>query len=201
LKRATDIIGLIPLSLIASPVVVLEAIYVAYKDRAWPFYVLPCVGKNEEPFGRLKIRTMKVGADNEPGFGIPMLTKSPDDPRVVHPRLRKTSLDELPQILNVLKGEMSIVGPTGRPKSELDYFKKAKDWEPELRGRINRYLSLRPNARPGMTGLQQTMGRANLTLSETILLEAWYLENASWVVDLSTIWGTLLAVKSGKGAF
>lgn len=201
LKKALDLVSLIPLSLAGAPIIFFEASYVALKDKTWPFYALLCVGKGRRKFGRLKIKTMAEGADKMPGFEVPMLVKSPYDPRVVHPRLRRASLDELPQILNILRGEMAVVGPIGRPESEIEYFEKVVGWRPELGDRVGKYLDLYPRARPGMTGLYQIMGRANLNLAETALLEGWYLENASLVLDLGIIWGTLLAAGFKEGAY
>lgn len=200
LKRAIDLVSVIPLSLIGAPIILTEASYVAFRDKTWPFYALPCVGKDGKIFGRLKIKTMAEEARDMPGYEIPMLIKSPDDPRITHSKLRG-GIDELPQIINVLKGEMSVVGTTGRPKSEIDYFEKVISWRPKLKGRVEKYLELYPKAKPGITGPCQVMGRANLTLTETSLIEGWYLENASWVVDASIILGTIPAVKSGVGAY
>lgn len=201
LKRGIDIISLLPLSLVGVPIMLSEAAYVSFKDKTWPIYALPCVGQNGKIFGRLKIKTMIEGADEMPGFEVPMLIKSPEDPRITHPSLRRTSIDELPQIINIVKGEMSVVGPVGRPKSEIDYFEEVITWQPGLKGRIEKFLELYPRAKPGMTGPYQTMGRANLTLRESSIIEGWYLKNASWVVDLNIILGTPLMIISGEGAY
>jgi lipopolysaccharide/colanic/teichoic acid biosynthesis glycosyltransferase len=204
-KRVFDLATVVPMATAGIPIILAEAAYVALRDKTNPFFNLPCVGRDGEIFDRHKIRTMRQGARHEPGCEIPMLVKSKDDPRVLHSRLRKDSLDELPQILNVFKGEMSVIGVIARPPEEIEYFKGTVDWEkdrrPELAKRIQRYLRLYPRGKQGMTGPFQIMGRSNLNLSETVLLEAFYLENASWVLDLSILFGTPFAVISGVGAY
>jgi exopolysaccharide production protein ExoY len=200
-KRIFDLASVIPIAIIGTPIISAEAIYVSLHDRTWPFYALPCAGKDGEIYGRWKIRTMIPDARHLPGYEIPMLVKSDNDPRVIHSDLRKGSVDELPQILNVIRGEMSVVGVVGRPQEEIDYLEGIKKWEPDLKGLTNKYLEFYPKVRSGMTGLYQIMGRGNLTLKETLRVETFYLENASWVFDLSILLGTPLAVTSGLGAF
>ena len=115
--------------------------------------------------------------------------KIPDDPRVtrVGRFLRKWSLDELPQLFNVLRGEMSLVGP--RPLPERDY-QQLEDWHRK------RYLVL-----PGMTGLWQVSGRAELDFDELVRLDFLYLERWSVFLDLSIMLKTIPAVLRGKGSW
>ncbi len=115
--------------------------------------------------------------------------KIPNDPRItrVGKILRKTSLDELPQLLNVLRGEMSLVGP--RPLPQRDYD-RLEDWHRK------RYLVL-----PGLTGLWQVSGRADLPWEESVRLDLRYVDNWSPAMDLQILWKTLRAVIGGSGAY
>jgi lipopolysaccharide/colanic/teichoic acid biosynthesis glycosyltransferase len=115
--------------------------------------------------------------------------KLKDDPRVtrVGGWLRRTSLDELPQLFNVLKGEMSMVGP--RPE-EVRIVQKYNPWE-----------SQRLLVKPGMTGSMQVSGRANLSLEERVKLEMAYIENYSILEDIKILAKTLPAVLSGRGSY
>jgi len=152
------------------------------------------VGKGGQRFGIFKFRTMVADAEarkaelldqNEAGG----LFKIADDPRItrVGRILRKTSLDELPQLLNVLRGEMSLVGP--RPLPERDY-ERLEDWHRK------RYLVL-----PGMTGLWQVSGRSELDFDELVRLDFLYLERWSIFLDLSILLKTIPAVIRARGAW
>ena len=153
------------------------------------------IGLNESEFGMLKFRTMyanaaelqpELEAENEaPGA----LFKLRDDPRVtrVGAFLRRFSLDEVPQVLNVLRGEMSLVGP--RPLPIRD-FRLLEDWHRK------RYLVL-----PGMTGLWQIAGRSDLEFDDLVRLDFYYLENWSIWLDISILLRTVPAVAAGKGAY
>jgi lipopolysaccharide/colanic/teichoic acid biosynthesis glycosyltransferase len=200
-KRVFDFASVVPIAIAGAPIISAEAAYIALRDKANPFYALPCVGKDGKTYGRWKIRTMVQGARHWPGYEVPMIIKSDKDPRVTHPRLRKGSIDEFPQVWNVLKGEMSVVGPIGRPPEEIGYIEEVPGWRPEYKKLVRRYLKNYLQTRPGITGLAQIMGRGNLTLFENAMLETYYLKNASWVLDLSIALGTPFAVISGIGAY
>jgi lipopolysaccharide/colanic/teichoic acid biosynthesis glycosyltransferase len=153
------------------------------------------MGVGEREFGMLKFRTMVAGAAErqdeleEANEASGALFKIRDDPRVtrVGRLLRRLSVDELPQVLNVLRGEMSLVGP--RPLPLRDYRLLAA-WHRK------RYLVL-----PGVTGLWQISGRSTLTFDDLVRLDFTYLENWSLWLDVSIILRTLPAVLARKGAY
>jgi exopolysaccharide biosynthesis polyprenyl glycosylphosphotransferase len=160
---------------------------VLYRDRR--------IGLNETEFGMVKFRTMRAGAaalqpaleaENEASGA---LFKIRDDPRVtrVGRLLRRLSLDEIPNVLNVLRGEMSLVGP--RPLPVRD-FERLEDWHRK------RYLVL-----PGMTGLWQISGRSHLSFDDLVRLDFYYLENWSIWLDISILVRTLPAVFARRGAY
>jgi exopolysaccharide biosynthesis polyprenyl glycosylphosphotransferase len=160
---------------------------VFYRDRR--------VGCGEREFAMLKFRTMLEGAherqaelESQNEADGPLF-KIRDDPRItrVGRLLRRFSLDEVPQLLNVLKGEMSIVGP--RPLPLRDYV-QLEDWHRK------RYLVL-----PGLTGLWQVSGRIALPFDDLVRLDFYYLENWSIWLDISIISKTLPAILAGKGAY
>ena len=160
---------------------------VLYRDRR--------VGLGEQEFGMLKFRTMhadaagqqaELEASNEADGP---LFKIREDPRVttVGAFLRRFSLDEIPQLWNVLRGEMSLVGP--RPLPLRDY-ERLEAWHRK------RYLVL-----PGVTGLWQISGRSNLGFDDLVRLDFYYLENWSLMLDVSILVKTVPAVLAGKGAY
>ena len=143
----------------------------------------------------LKFRTMESGADErqdeleEHNEATGPLFKIRDDPRVtrVGAFLRRFSLDEVPQVLNVIRGEMSLIGP--RPLPVRD-FEQLQDWHRK------RYLVL-----PGMTGLWQISGRSELTFDDLVRLDFYYLDNWSIWLDVSILLKTLPAVLDRRGAY
>jgi lipopolysaccharide/colanic/teichoic acid biosynthesis glycosyltransferase len=150
---------------------------------------------NNEPFDMWKFRTMVDGADKQKvglaslNEGSGVLFKMRDDPRVtsVGSVLRRYSLDELPQLLNVLFGSMSLVGP-----------------RPPLRDEVEQYDSLatrRMLVRPGMTGLWQVSGRSDLDWDESVRLDLSYVENWSMMQDVMILWRTVRAVMRSDGAY
>jgi lipopolysaccharide/colanic/teichoic acid biosynthesis glycosyltransferase len=153
------------------------------------------IGVGEREFGMLKFRTMVRGASaqqeelEEQNEARGALFKIRRDPRVtrVGRLLRKLSLDELPQLLNVLRGQMSLVGP--RPLPIRDY-ERLDDWHRK------RYLVL-----PGITGLWQISGRSNLTFDDLVRLDFYYIENWSIWLDISILFKTPFAIFSGRGAY
>ena len=141
------------------------------------------VGKNGRRFTMLKFRTMVPNA-------LELAHDLTDDPRITRPGrfLRRTSLDELPQLWNVLRGDMSVIGP-----------------RPTLRYQVDRYTDRqrrRLEVRPGLTGLAQVNGRATLAWDDRIELDVWYVEHRSPLVDLKILLRTPLALFGGtyKGA-
>jgi lipopolysaccharide/colanic/teichoic acid biosynthesis glycosyltransferase len=153
------------------------------------------VGQGGRPFTLYKFRTMNANATEElalliesPGLIEPVL-KVPDDPRLtrVGRFLRRWSLDELPQFWNVLKGDMSLVGPRPEEERVVEHY---NDWH-------RRRLAVKP----GMTGPMQINGRADLSLDERVALELDYIEHFSLRRDLHIMARTLPAILKGKGAF
>ena len=194
-KKAFDV-GVSALILVAGlPIWLLIAIAIKLDSRGPVLYSDRRVGVGEHTFGMLKFRTMVEGAaeqqpvleeHNEAGGA---LFKIRDDPRVtrVGRMLRRLSLDELPQVMNVLRGEMSLVGPRPLP---LRDFAQLQSWHRK------RYHVL-----PGITGLWQISGRSNLTFDDLVRLDFYYIENWSIWLDISILMKTLPAVLAGRGAY
>jgi exopolysaccharide biosynthesis polyprenyl glycosylphosphotransferase len=181
--------------LIGLPLWALLALAIKLDSRGPVLYRDTRVGVGEQEFGMLKFRTMVEDAAeqqfvleerNEAGGA---LFKIRDDPRVtrVGQLLRRLSLDEVPQVLNVLRGEMSLVGPRPLP---LRDFSQLEPWHRK------RYHVL-----PGITGLWQISGRSNLTFDDLVRLDFYYIENWSIWLDISILVRTLPAVFAGRGAY
>ncbi|HEX8855528.1 MAG TPA: exopolysaccharide biosynthesis polyprenyl glycosylphosphotransferase, partial [Thermoleophilaceae bacterium] len=194
-KRVFDLIASSLILLLLSPLLLLMALAVRLTSRGPVIYRSMRPGIGGEPFACLKFRTMYENAEhrqtelekhNEAGGAIFKMRR---DPRVtpVGRLLRRFSLDELPQLFNVLKGEMSLVGP--RPLPQRDY-ERLGDWHRK------RYLVL-----PGVTGLWQVSGRSELDFDELVRLDFVYLENWSVFLDITIILKTIPAVFRAKGAW
>jgi exopolysaccharide biosynthesis polyprenyl glycosylphosphotransferase len=194
-KRAFDIVVSTLVLLFALPLWALIALAVKLDSRGPIFFVDRRIGVGEREFGMLKFRTMVAEAAalqpelEEANEAEGALFKIREDPRVtrVGRFLRRFSLDEIPQIVNVLKGEMSIVGP--RPLPLRDY-RLLEDWHRA------RYAVL-----PGMTGLWQISGRSGLTFDDLVRLDFTYLENWSIWLDITIIARTIPAVIGRRGAY
>jgi exopolysaccharide biosynthesis polyprenyl glycosylphosphotransferase len=194
-KRAFDLLGSALIVVIGLPLWLLIALAIKLDSRGPVFYVDRRIGVGEREFGMLKFRTMVVEAPKlqagleEANEASGALFKIRDDPRVtrVGRILRRFSIDELPQLVNALRGQMSLVGP--RPLPLRDY-ELLEDWHRA------RYLVL-----PGMTGLWQISGRSGLSFDDLVRLDFAYLENWSIWLDISIIAKTLPAVVSGRGAY
>ncbi len=194
-KRTFDVVGAALMLIALSPLLALMTLAIRLDSRGPILYrsYRPGIGGN--PFPCLKFRTMRDGADTMQGDLEPRneqggaLFKIREDPRVtrVGSLLRRWSLDELPQLLNVMRGEMSLVGP--RPLPERDYL-RLEDWHRK------RYLVL-----PGMTGLWQVSGRSELGFDELVRLDFLYLERWSVFLDLSILLKTVPAVIRSRGAW
>ena len=166
---------------VAGPLLLAAAIAIKLEDRGPVLYRQTRVGKDGVDFELLKLRTMVVGAESQ-GAGYAV---NEGDARItkVGAFLRRTSLDELPQLLNVLRGEMSLIGP-----------------RPTLRYQVERYTERqrkRLEVRPGLTGWAQIHGRAALPWEERIELDVWYVQHRSPLVDLKILLRTPLALFGG----
>jgi lipopolysaccharide/colanic/teichoic acid biosynthesis glycosyltransferase len=171
---------------VTSPLLLAAAVAIRLEDGGAVFYRQTRVGKDGADFELLKLRTMVVGAERQ-GAGYAV---NAGDSRItrVGALLRRTSLDELPQLLNVLRGDMSLIGP-----------------RPTLRYQVERYTERqlrRLEVKPGITGWAQIHGRAALPWDERIELDVWYVEHRSPLVDLKILLRTPLALLGGtyKGA-
>ena len=195
LKRTFDVVGATLLLIVLSPLLLAAALAVRLTSRGPILYHSIRPGIGGKPFACFKFRTMYHGADrrqaelealNEAGGAI---FKIRNDPRVtpVGRWLRRYSIDELPQLMNVLRGEMSLVGP--RPLPERDY-ERLEDWHKK------RYLVM-----PGITGLWQVSGRSDLDFDDLVRLDFLYLERWSVFLDLTILLKTIPAVLSRRGAF
>jgi exopolysaccharide biosynthesis polyprenyl glycosylphosphotransferase len=194
-KRTFDMIVSSVVLVVGLPLWLLIALAIKLTSRGPVLYVDPRIGVGEREFGMLKFRTMVEDAADRQAELEPVneaegaLFKIRDDPRVtaVGRMLRRLSLDEIPQIGNVLRGEMSLVGP--RPLPLRDH-RLLEDWH------RRRYAVL-----PGMTGLWQISGRSGLTFDDLVRLDFTYLENWSIWLDITIIARTIPAVIVGRGAY
>ena len=194
-KRAFDVLGATLLTTVLSPVMFLGAILIKLDSRGPVIFRQLRIGENCEPFGMYKFRSMvadaesrleEVVAETEDGQ---LIHKVKDDPRVtrVGRILRRTSIDELPQLFNVLKGEMSIVGP--RP--ELPFL--VDRYEPWQRKRFA--------VPPGITGWWQISGRSERPMHLHVEDDLFYIQNYSLLLDIQILWKTAGAVLRRRGAF
>ena len=183
------------LLLIASPVLVAAAMAVRFDNRGPAFFRQTRIGEGGVPFTIWKLRTMYVDADErrlallESTDRDGPMFKMRLDPRItrVGRLLRRMSLDELPQLFNVVRGHMSLVGPRPPLPSEVETYHDA----------VTRRLLVRP----GLTGLWQVSGRADLSWEESIHLDLRYVDNWSFAMDAQILWRTIRAVFGGKGAY
>ncbi len=181
MNRAADVaiagIGLF----VASPVLALAAVAIKLEDGGPVLYRQSRVGKDGVDFELLKLRTMVVGAERQgAGFAVDR-----GDPRItrVGRVLRRLSLDELPQLWNVVRGDMSIVGPRPTLRYQVDQY------TPRQRRRLE--------VKPGITGWAQVHGRAGLAWADRIELDVWYVDHRSARLDLEILARTPLALFSG----
>jgi exopolysaccharide biosynthesis polyprenyl glycosylphosphotransferase len=191
LDRSAAVLGLIVLS----PVLLVIGLLIRRGSPGPALFRQERVGKSGEVFSMLKFRTMRVGAEEMLSSLLDRaerrgpLFKLSDDPRVtrIGATLRRYSLDELPQLVNVLRGQMSLVGP--RPPLPSEVATYADD--------VRRRLLVKP----GMTGLWQVNGRSDLQWDDAVRFDLYYVENWSVLLDLVILWRTLRAVRTGSGAY
>jgi len=193
-KRTLDIVGSIFLMALFSPVVAVSVILIRFSSPGRIFFVQQRTGLGGKPFMMFKLRTMRDSADSEKAELLHFSTqdgpafKLENDPRVVKVGrfLRSTSIDELPQLLNVLKGEMSLVGPRPLPVDEAD---ECEIWQ---RRRLD--------VTPGLTCIWQVRGRSNVTFSQWVRMDLEYIEAVTFWNDLKLLVLTVPSVLSRKGA-
>ena len=194
-KRTFDILGSSLLILLSSPVLIGVAIAVKRSGPGDIIYRQVRVGRTGAPFGMLKFRSMVQDADDQleslldaQGTSDKPLFKVTNDPRITPVGLfiRKYSLDELPQLFNVLVGKMSLVGPRPQRAAEVALYDDA----------AHRRLIMKP----GMSGLWQVSGRSNLSWEDSIRLDLYYVENWSMTGDILILWRTFRAVARPDGA-
>jgi undecaprenyl-phosphate galactose phosphotransferase len=200
IKRLFDLILSVLMLPILLPTILIIGVLIKLDSRGPIFYTQERVGKNGKKFKVIKFRSMYINADEllkefleknpELREEYETFRKLKDDPRVtkVGKFLRKTSLDELPQIFNVLKGEMSLVGP--RPAFEEEIIKYYKDYA------IYYYKVL-----PGITGLWQISGRSNTSIFQRAELEVWYVKNWNLWLDIVILTKTIKVVLKREGAY
>jgi lipopolysaccharide/colanic/teichoic acid biosynthesis glycosyltransferase len=194
-KRLLDVVLASAGMLVAAPVLAAAAVAIKLDSPGPVFHRAVRVGKDGQRFTFLKLRSMRADAEELRGLLLHRnITKGPtfklhDDPRVtrVGRLLRKTSLDELPQLLHVLSGEMSLVGPRPPFPEEVEHY------EPWMRRRLE--------TRPGLTCLWQIRGRSDLPFDEWMRLDVEYVERCSLGLDVKILVLTVPAVLSGRGAY
>ncbi len=184
-RRAFDVAAAGLGLLVSLPLLALAALAVRLESRGGVIYRQRRVGLDGHEFDVLKLRTMVDGAEHI-GAGMAV---SKGDARItrVGKVLRRTSLDELPNLVNVLRGEMAIVGPRPTLPSQVAQYTERE------RGRLA--------VRPGITGWAQVNGRASLPWSQRIELDLWYIENRSWRLDLQILLRSARMVLGGDGLY
>ncbi|HKH22068.1 MAG TPA: sugar transferase [Solirubrobacterales bacterium] len=183
LPRAADLVIATAALVVVSPLLAIAAIAIKLESRGPVFYRQRRVGKGGEVFELFKLRTMRQGADP---IGVGTAVTS-GDPRVtrVGRLLRRFALDELPNLINVLRGEMRIVGPRATLPAQVQLY------TPRQRRRLD--------LRPGVTGWAQIHGRAGIPWEERIELDVWYVEHRSLWLDLKILAKTPAALLGGAG--
>jgi len=185
MRRAFDIAIAGTALLVTSPILLVAIVAIRVESPGHPIYRQRRIGRDGRPFDVLKLRTMVQGAE---GMGAGMAVNE-GDPRItrVGALLRRYSIDEIPNLVNVLRGEMAIIGP--RPTIPV----QVEQYTPRQRGRLA--------VKPGITGWAQVNGRASLPWSERIELDLYYVEHRSLALDLKILARTPAMVLGGSGVY
>jgi lipopolysaccharide/colanic/teichoic acid biosynthesis glycosyltransferase len=183
--RLIDLVVSAVALVVSSPVLLVTMIAIRVESPGSPIYRQRRIGLDGEPFEMLKLRTMVSGAEHQ-GAGLAVNYGDPRITRVGH-FLRRFSIDELPNLVNVLRGEMSLVGP-----------------RPTIQAQVEQYTALqrrRLEVKPGITGWAQINGRASLPWHERIELDIWYVDHRTLRLDLAILWKTVRLLVSGEGLY
>jgi lipopolysaccharide/colanic/teichoic acid biosynthesis glycosyltransferase len=185
LRRVFDVLVSATVLALTSPVVALAIVAIRLESKGHPIYRQHRIGKNGAPFDVLKLRTMVSGAETM-GAGLAV---DDGDSRItrVGALLRRTSIDELPNLVNVLRGEMSVIGP--RPTVPV----QVAQYTDRQRGRLA--------LKPGITGWAQVNGRASLPWPQRIELDLFYVEHATPALDIKILWLTARMLVTGHGLY
>ena len=188
-KRVLDFLLSLIAIIVLSPIFLIIAIAIKLDSKGPVFFLQERLGKNGKVFKIIKFRTMVVNAEH---IGDGLKVKSENDNRItrVGKILRKTSLDELPQFVNVLKGEMSIIGP--RPPVTY-HPHKYEDYSDEQKKRFN--------VRPGITGLPQVRVRNSASWDDRIKIDVEYTEKISFIMDIKIFFETFLNIIKKKNIY
>jgi lipopolysaccharide/colanic/teichoic acid biosynthesis glycosyltransferase len=184
-KRALDLLACLLGGVLAAPVVAVAIVLVRLESPGHPIYRQRRVGRDGEPFELYKLRTMVSGAEKM-GLGL-AIDEGDDRITRVGAWLRRMSIDELPNLLNIWRGEMSLVGPRPTLQTQVD--------------RYSEHQRRRLDARPGLTGWAQVNGRASLPWAERIELDVWYIEHATLWLDLRIIALSVRMAITGHGLY
>ena len=200
IKRMCDIFSALFGIILLTPLWIIVAAMVHLNDGGPVFFTQERVGLNSKTFTMFKFRTMRVDAEElkaslmeaneaDSSAGNSIMFKMANDPRItrIGAFLRKTSIDELPQLFNVLRGDMSLVGPRPPLPSEVAQY------EPRVMGKFA--------VRPGITGLWQISGRSNLSWDETVHLDLSYAQHRSLTLDAWIVLQTIPAILRHEGAY
>jgi lipopolysaccharide/colanic/teichoic acid biosynthesis glycosyltransferase len=184
-RRAFDVIVAATALAVASPFLLVAVVAIRVESHGSALYRQRRVGRDGRPFDVIKLRTMVTGAEGM-GAGLAI---SEGDTRItrVGRLLRRTSLDEVPNLINVLRGDMAIIGPRPTVPVQVDRYTERQ------RGRLA--------IKPGITGWAQIHGRTELPWDERIELDLWYIEHRSWRLDLQILWRTARMVLGGEGLY
>jgi lipopolysaccharide/colanic/teichoic acid biosynthesis glycosyltransferase len=185
LRRIFDVAVSATVLLLSSPILLGALLAIRLESKGHPIYRQRRIGKDGAPFDVLKLRTMVSGAETM-GAGLAV---NDGDARItnVGAFLRRTSIDELPNLVNVLKGEMSIIGPRPTVPVQVEQYTERQ------RGRLA--------LKPGITGWAQVNGRASLPWPERIELDLWYAEHKSIRLDIKILWLTARMLVTGHGLY
>jgi lipopolysaccharide/colanic/teichoic acid biosynthesis glycosyltransferase len=183
--RALDLAVASVALLVSSPFLLVAMIVIRVESHGSPIYRQRRIGRDGQPFEMLKLRTMVSGAEHQ-GAGMAV---NYGDPRITRTGrfLRRFSIDELPNLVNVLRGEMSVVGPRPTIQAQVDQY------TPLQRRRLE--------VKPGITGWAQINGRASLPWHVRIDLDVWYVDHRTLRLDLAILWKTVRLLVSGEGLY